>query len=603
MAKSKDVDLDALIDEQFGGNIIDLTKEEGKVPYWLDSGVYSINYQISKNLRHGYPGGRVTQIVGLSGCLFDNTLIKINREKTTGYREYTIKEVYEFWDSSISTKTFSYNSERDEICYNEILEVIDSGNKECFELTTESGKSIIVSEEHPFLTKEKDSRGIKEKDGFVALKDLKIGEEIMIKSPEKVADDTLHSKESGHKSFGHNEYFYEKIKSIVSVGEKHTYDIRMREPHSNFIANDFVVHNTGKSMFASYAGKDEQVEKIFLIDSEGGGNGAELVDFLDIPRDKVKIFKAKTFENYRVNKSTMKIERVADKEVPAKLDTDTYIYYEGATRIVKKIIDTLVYNKIKTKILIIIDSVGNMKSVRELEGTQDMGAKAIALNSFFGYVNDIEKTSAALIFTNKMYQKLDGSFDPYVISGGESVIYNPSVTVRLATTAETDDMTDAEMKLEKEQRKSSLGASIKTLKAIVQKSRFGTEGRNAQFIIDFSSGPFRYSGLFKLLNDFGVIQKVGASARYVLPDIWGDTSFFKKDFIQMMMNEGEKGIDSLQQALTKAEGRIKEEKKKYQFSSDIQEVADEYEKDHEDVIYDNQELINAISQDEEDAIL
>jgi len=428
MAKNKEIDIDALIDEQFGDSVINLSKIDGKVPYWLDTGVYSINYQISKNLRNGYPGGRVIQIAGLSG--------------------------------------------------------------------------------------------------------------------------------------------------------------------------------TGKSMFASYAGKDPQVDKVFIIDSEGGGNGAELVDFLGIAREKIKIFKAKTLENYRVNKSTMKIERVADKEVPAKLDTDTYIYYEGATRIVKKIIDTLIYNSIKAKILIIVDSIGNMKSVRELEGTQDMGAKAVALNSFFGsIVNDIEKTNATLIFTNKMYQKLDGSFDPYVISGGESVIYNPSITLRLATTAETDDMTDAEMKLEKEQRKSSLGASIKTLKAIVSKSRFGTEGRNAQFIIDFSSGPFRYSGLFKLLVDFGVIQKVGASARYVLPELFGDTSFFKKDFIQMMIDTGEEGIDKLQKALESSEERMREDRKKYQYSSDIEEVAEVYQQEHEEAVFDNQELVNSMTQEEEDSVL
>jgi len=164
-------------------------------------------------------------------------------------------------------------------------------------------------------------------------------------------------------------------------------------------------------------------------------------------------------------------------------------------------------------------------------------------------------------------------------------------------------MTDAEMKLEKEQRKSSLGASIKTLKAIVSKSRFGTEGRNAQFIIDFSSGPFRYSGLFKLLVDFGVIQKVGASARYVLPELFGDTSFFKKDFIQMMIDTGEEGIDKLQKALESSEERMREDRKKYQYSSDIEEVAEVYQQEHEEAVFDNQELVNSMTQEEEDSVL
>lgn len=40
------------------------------------------------------------------------------------------------------------------------------------------------------------------------------------------------------------------IKSIKYVGKKHTYDIQMKEPYHNFIANKFVVHNSGKTHFA-----------------------------------------------------------------------------------------------------------------------------------------------------------------------------------------------------------------------------------------------------------------------------------------------------------------------------------------------------------------
>lgn len=41
---------------------------------------------------------------------------------------------------------------------------------------------------------------------------------------------------------------FEKIISIVPMGIQHTYDIRCEEPYHNFVANDIVVHNSGKTI-------------------------------------------------------------------------------------------------------------------------------------------------------------------------------------------------------------------------------------------------------------------------------------------------------------------------------------------------------------------
>ena len=40
---------------------------------------------------------------------------------------------------------------------------------------------------------------------------------------------------------------YSKIKSIKKIGKRQTYDIEMPEPN-NFVANKFVVHNSGQTM-------------------------------------------------------------------------------------------------------------------------------------------------------------------------------------------------------------------------------------------------------------------------------------------------------------------------------------------------------------------
>lgn len=62
--------------------------------------------------------------------------------------------------------------------------------------------------------------------------------------------DRLHAKTS---NYGHSWIHKEKIISIESKGVEDTYDISCDKPYHNFIANDFVVHNSGKSTLAHEA--------------------------------------------------------------------------------------------------------------------------------------------------------------------------------------------------------------------------------------------------------------------------------------------------------------------------------------------------------------
>jgi len=569
-------ELDEIIKSQFD-EIIDLSKVDSGVKNWYDTGIYALNYTMSKSLRHGIPAGRITSYTGLSGCLFENTKIKIKRENESN-NEYTIKEIFEKvksgkWDNTIPIYTFSYQDDKDGIYFNEIKEVIDSGNKECFELVTGTGKSIIVSEEHPFLTKEKDERGIKEKDGFVQLKDLRIGEEIMIFE----ADQNV--------PLG-DKYHWEKILSIKPVGVKHTYDIRMKEPYSNFVANDFVVHNTGKSLLAASAMKDPNLDMIIVIETEGGGHAKELIDFAGVDPAKVRILKANTFSCYRISKSNSKIEEIPDDKFPAKKDTPEYYYVEGAKRMIKRLVNVLEFNsKLReSKILMILDSLGNLQSVRELSGGFDMGKRAQDIGAFFRTFDvAFEKTNIAFLYTNKLYTNLGNQWDPFKETGGVNVEYNPSLSVRFTESSITDDVSDSELSKEKERRKTSLGSSIKSIRATVTKSRFGTELRNAWFLLDMVTGPVRFSGLFTLLHDFGIIK----GNRMYSIDGWNEgKQFYKKDFISIVEKNEQENIDFFQKKLEEAENEIKQKKLNLKVN-DISEIPDEddlIEPDENDVI-------------------
>ena len=326
---------------------------------------------------------------------------------------------------------------------------------------------------------------------------------------------------------------------------------------------------TGKSLLASVAMRDPKIDYVVIIESEGGGNSDELITFAGVDKRKVRIIKSSTFVSYKVNKKTKAIEEIADKNVPKNKDTETFYYVEGAGSILRRFAQTIQFGGLKKNILIILDSLGNMQSIRGMAGGMDMGKRGQDITNFFkNFDNEFEKAGLTFLFTNKLYQSFD-PYHPYVQTGGESPIYNSSLYIRLSTTTDSDDVTNTEMEIEKERRKSALGSSLKTIKMNVVKSRFGTEMRNIPFLLDFAVGPVRMSGLFRLLIDFGVIKKINSS-RYELPGVI-EGSFFKKDFVDLILKDEENNINKIQELLELREIEIKNERRNIQ-ASDMEDV-------------------------------
>jgi RecA/RadA recombinase len=352
---------------------------------------------------------------------------------------------------------------------------------------------------------------------------------------------------------------------------------------------------TGKSLLAASAMKDPQLDMIIVIETEGGGHAKELIEFAGVDPNKVRILKAHTFACYKINKKNNKIEEVSDDKFPVKKDTPENLFVEGATRMVKRFVNALEFTpKLKeSKILIILDSLGNLQSTRELAGGFDMGKRAQDIGSFFRTFDvAFEKTNIAFIYTNKLYTNLANQWDPWKETGGVSVEYNPSLSVRFTDTVATDDKTDAEITEEKERRKTSLGSSIKTIRATVTKSRFGTEMRNSWFLLDFAVGPVRLSGLFTLLSDFGVIT---GSRTYSIEGWNNGKGFYKKDFINLVLEDEQKNIDFFQKKLEEAEANIKQKKMELQVN-DLSEALEVDEED-EDVDSSMNNMLMAMEKD------
>ena len=358
----------------------------------------------------------------------------------------------------------------------------------------------------------------------------------------------------------------------------------------------------GKSMLPLLASKDPKIDRIIILDSEGGGSGRSLAEFVGAPLNKISYKTMSTLDSYKVSiddKGKQKIEEIKDSEIPQKLKTDTYEVHIGLIAFLKKLLYALEYTKSTEKILIIVDSLSNFKSVRKLNGGEDMGRTNKLLNDLFALDTVIKKTNATLMLTAKVYTDINNPYNTVgIIAGGESVVYNPSLLLLLSSLQDNPEMVDSDLKAEKERRKTALGSSFKTVRATVKKSRFGTESRNGYLLLDATYGMTRNSGLFQLLYDFGVCVKNGT--RYSIPGIFvnekgEDISFYKKDFLTIFCKDEKGYIEKLQKKMNEVEEEIKRKRLNVNVN-DESELPKEKEDDEE---VSNFDLLRAMEADME----
>lgn len=295
-------------------------------------------------------------LVGPPGCLSGDTKLNLRRGKRNHGRAITIRDAYMKlngiptgaapWKLK-SAVNYLPALKEDRIGYHRVVDIVCSGRKHTFTIKASNGKLLRVTEEHPFKVPE-GTEGA-DREGFKQLKDLRVGDRIIVRSREKyqggrkpnkkrvaiygvihhphawrkivcgkdygrqsrarlayeaagndlsldefirilrtdperaktltylpreaevhhidenpLNDDPrnlevilaeTHLREHAHekqKNFGDVLYKEATITSIEPYGEEMTFDVVMAEPYRNYVAHDFVVHNTGKSYLLDY---------------------------------------------------------------------------------------------------------------------------------------------------------------------------------------------------------------------------------------------------------------------------------------------------------------------------------------------------------------
>lgn len=172
------------------------------------------------------------------------------------------------------------------------------------------------------------------------------------------------------------------------------------------------------------------------------------------------------------------------------------------------------------KIMILIDSVGNIASKKELQDALDEKSKvdmtrAKALKALFRMVvAPIRIKGAYLIAINHTYDS-QGLFSKEIMSGGTGGTYGSNAIWMISRKQDKDgnDIAGYDFRIK------------------IEKSRFVKEGVKIPITVSYEKGIDRYSMMYEIAVELGLIEE--KKSRVILFDFekgeFNDTSIYKKD--------------------------------------------------------------------------
>lgn len=159
-------------------------------------------------------------ILGRNGCLAGQTLIDVFIDGMP--QKVSIKYLYETKDTNKTIYVRSFKEVEGGIRLNDALDFVYSGKKLVYNLVLENGLTLTATKNHKILTRK----------GYIPLFNLSNYDEVMCDEAPKDGVPT-----------------YSFVKSVSQLDVVDTYDIQCKAPYHNFVANDIVVHNSGKTSF------------------------------------------------------------------------------------------------------------------------------------------------------------------------------------------------------------------------------------------------------------------------------------------------------------------------------------------------------------------
>lgn len=240
--------------------------------------------------------------------------------------QISIEEFYKGWNSDrkdyYKTLKLKYcNEELQTIETTTVKHIWESGEKKVYEVTTNSGKYILTSEDHLFYT----NKGWKKLKEFCKISEVENIE--FDKTIKLITSDYLKSDKP----------FQESIRCIKYRGVQKTYDLSVHSAFHNFVCNNIVVHNS----YNEESGRYSEIVDDFYIPTEQYVNKqskdnkqgraevleAEIVDkHLTLFQDEQEYL----YENYNIKLNDGMAKELARINMP--LSTYTQFYFKANLR-------------------------------------------------------------------------------------------------------------------------------------------------------------------------------------------------------------------------------------------------------------------------------
>lgn len=218
---------------------------------------------------------------------------------------------------------------------------------------------------------------------------------------------------------------------------------------------------------------------------------------------------------------------------PSKIKHCPIEIIEECRNQIVKFLKTVIENGLQGKVMLAIDSLGNLISAREAKiiedgkDSADMGARAVSLKSMLRAITHVSaKANCPIVFTNHIYDN-PGAMYPTLVksqSGGSGPLYMSSVLVQMSTKQERVGKSDNKNAID-DSAPISKDVNGLTMRALTTKNRFVPPFLECEMYLNFQNGLSKYSGLLEMAEGYGVIEKQGH--RYAMN---GDVLGFYKDW-------------------------------------------------------------------------
>lgn len=441
-------DLIATIEKRFG-------KEAISGNHMTVDCIHSGSYSLDAVLGGGYPKGRIVEVFGGESCLDERTKVKVKYvhhgdSEVIGYYSKSLKVLYGcFCDQKRNFDIYILGIEEvfGNLTWHLIEDVVYVGKRPIYEMVTRKKHTITATEDHKFYIGDGQYKELREFTKGNPLYVYKYDAKQRLKCIE-----------------------VDRVESIEPVGDGRVYDVKCNGKWHNFIADDFVVHNCGKTTAALHAVAEVQ-------------KTGRAVGYVDVEQALDPFYAEK-----------LGVDMSAEKFILSQPDSA-----EEALEIIRTMCEEPEIG------MVVLDSVAGLTPTAQAQGEagdQKVALVARLMSSQLNILKNIIKKNNNILFCINQTRDTIGGFGfggNTKTPGGQALKFYASQRLEFS-------------RIGSDKNGEEIIGNITRVK--VKKNKIAPPFRKCEFVIRFGKGIDKLQEILDLGVDYGIIRKKGAFFYY-----------------------------------------------------------------------------------------